>query len=65
MRSRACAVDFNDDKTDDESDAEWKSFSTCVIVMTSRHLSEKPTRLCVIDKSVRVCVCMCVCMLAL
>ena len=63
MGSSVCAVDFNDDKTDDESDAEWKSFSTCVIMLTSRHLSEKSALPCLINES--VCVSVCVCMLAL
>ena len=57
MGSRVYAVDFNDDKTDDESDAEWKSFSTCVVVLTSRHLSEKSSLVCVISESV-LCACM-------
>ena len=56
MGSRVCAIDINDDKTDDESDAEWKSFSACVIMLTLRHLSEKSTLLRVISKSVLVCV---------
>ena len=60
MGSSVCAMGFNDDKTDDESDAEWKSFSTCVLVLTSRHLSEKSSLLCVISESV-----LCACMLAL
>ena len=46
MGSSVYAMGFDDDKTDDESDADWKSFSTCAVMMTSRHLSEKSILLC-------------------